>query len=56
MTRRCPLCGLNFRFSSELLVHARDDHRTPRVVEREERLTRFLASGREQRRTYAPSM
>jgi hypothetical protein len=46
MTRRCPLCGLNFRYASELLVHARDDHQPVVVDEREEHITRFRVSGR----------
>lgn len=25
-TLHCPLCGLRFRFGSELDVHAREDH------------------------------
>ena len=46
MTRRCPLCGLSFHYSTELETHARDDH--PRAVpaERVEHITRYLRSGR----------
>ena len=47
MTRHCPLCGLNFRYASELLVHARDDHQPAvQVAEREEHITRFRITGR----------
>ena len=57
MTRHCPLCGLNFRYASELLVHARDDHQPNlAVAEREEHITRFRVSGRPVLRTYPLSM
>jgi hypothetical protein len=57
MTRHCPLCGLNFRYASELLAHARDDHQPNlAVAEREEHITRFRVSGRPVLRTYPLSM
>jgi hypothetical protein len=46
MPRHCPLCGLRFRYASELLVHARDDHQPVRVEERVEHITRFPVTGR----------
>lgn len=56
MTRHCPLCGLNFRFTSELLVHARDDHQRVQVQERTEHITRFRDSGRPRISHYPLSM
>ena len=46
MTRRCPLCGLSFRYVAELETHARDDHRRAAEAERVEHITRYLRSGR----------
>ena len=51
-TLHCPLCGLRFRFGSELDVHAREDHAPQRLQhlvpprpreesEREERVLRL---------------
>lgn len=56
MTRHCPLCGLNFRYASELLVHARDDHQPVQVQERTEHITRFRDSGRPALGPYPLSM
>ena len=46
MTRSCPLCGLRFRWSSELDEHARDDHVRVHVEERSEHITRYPVTGR----------
>lgn len=56
MTRHCPLCGLNFRYASELESHARDDHLSVVVTERDERITRYRKSGRVVPSTYPLSM
>ena len=56
MTRHCPLCGLNFRFFTELESHARDDHVTLDMTERDERIIRFRRSGRVLPSTYPISM
>jgi hypothetical protein len=56
MTRHCPLCGLNFRGSSELVWHARDDHQPVRVDERHEHVTRYRSSGRPPLGPYRLSM
>ena len=45
MMRHCPLCGLNFRYTTELFAHARDDHPRIEVAEREEHITRYSNSG-----------
>lgn len=56
MTRHCPLCGLNFRFASELVAHARDDHAPVELEERTEHITRFRVSGRPTLGPYRLSM
>ena len=56
MTRHCPLCGLNFRYASELLSHARDAHQPIEVAERDARITRYRKSGRKVPSTYRISI
>jgi len=56
MTRHCPLCGLNFRFTSELHDHARADHQPVALGSRDETITRYLKSGRKVPATYRISM
>jgi hypothetical protein len=46
MIYHSPLCGLRFRYPSELEAHARDEHVPTRVEERAEHITRFRKSGR----------
>lgn len=46
MIRQCPLCGLRFRYASELDGHARDEHQPVQVEEREEHIIRFPVTGR----------
>jgi hypothetical protein len=46
MTSHCPLCGLRFRYPTELEEHARDEHVPVHVEEREEHITRYKKSGR----------
>ena len=56
MTRHCPLCGLNFRYASELTDHARADHQPLDLAERDEHITRYRKSGRKVPSTYPLSM
>lgn len=42
-TYHCPLCGLRFRWASELDGHARDDHAPHDLAVLQERITRYPA-------------
>jgi hypothetical protein len=46
MPVHCPLCGLYFHYTSELELHAREDHLHEQAEEREEHVTRYRVSGR----------
>jgi len=46
MSHNCPLCGLRFRFASELDQHARDDHIKVELDEKDATITRYTKSSR----------